>query len=223
MSYIKVNGLTIHEHAWEENLKNAYTKWHEDVTDDLIEFDGDLENNGMIHPNGYAGGWEVSLCNLEQLKNQFMRVRDRCRAIIEIGVHRNDERSQTHVFLNNKLPETKYFGIDIVDKSFLNDPSKNIFTIQSDSSHTDKIWEWIQSHGVTELDFIYIDGYHSINQVKRDWEFTRYMSSYGIVGFHDTTCHPGPKEFVRVLDRNKWIVEENVCPDDWGIGFAWKK
>jgi hypothetical protein len=223
MTYIKVNGLTIHEHAWEENLKNAYTKWQEDTTDDLSEFDGELENNGMIHPSGYENIGGNSLCNIEQLTNQFMRVKDRCKAIIEIGVYRNGAYSFTNVFLNNKLPETKYFGIDIVDKSFLDNPSKNIFTIQSDSSHIDKIWEWIQSHGVTELDFIYLDGWHSINQVKRDWEFTRYLSSYGIVGFHDTTCHPGPKEFVRVLDRNKWIVEENVCPDDWGIGFAWKK
>lgn len=220
---MKVNGVTINEHMWDYNLDNVYTKWKEDLTDDLKAFDGDLENNGMKHPNGYAEGWEVSMCNLENLKDQFLRIRDRCKVIIEIGVHRNDDRSQTHVFLKNKLPETMYFGIDIVDKSFLNDPAKNIFTIQSDSSDTDTIWEWIQSHGVSEIDFFYIDGYHSINQVKRDWEFTRYLSSFGIVGFHDTTCHPGPKEFVRVLDRNKWVVEENVCPDDWGIGFAWKK
>jgi hypothetical protein len=219
---MKVNGIEIVEHRIEYNSDNVYTKWKEDLTEDLNDFDGHLENNGMIHPTSIVNGVEVSDCNLENLKQKFLKIKNKCKAILEIGVYRNNERSSTNIFLDNKLLTTKYFGVDIVDKSFLNNPANNIFTIQSDSSDTDRIWEWIRLHEIDQLDFIYIDGYHSIHQVKRDWEFTRYLSSYGIVGFHDTTCHPGPKEFVRALDKSKWYVEENLCPDDWGIGFASK-
>ena len=29
--------------------------------------------------------------------------------------------------------------------------------------------------------------------------------------------------FIKNLDKDKWDVTENCCPDDWGIGFAQSK
>ena len=150
-------------------------------------------------------------------------MRDSCKAILEIGICRNKKESFTYVFLDNKKDETIYVGIDLDDKSFLNDPDKNIWTIQGDSSSITEAMEIFKDLGITEFDFIFIDGYHSINQVLIDWEYTRCLSSNGIVGFHDTSAHPGPMNFVAALDRKIWNVEENLCTLDYGIGFAWKK
>ena len=80
-----------------------------------------------------------------------------------------------------------------------------------------------KTKGVIKIDFLFIDGWHTINQVKRDWEFTKFLSANGIVGFHDTSCHPGPKRFLEALDTEKWNVIPNTCPADWGIGFVWAK
>jgi len=56
-----------------------------------------------------------------------------------------------------------------------------------------------------------------------DWEYTELLSQDGIVGFHDTSAHPGPYWFMKNLNTEKWNVEENVCPADHGVGFASKK
>ena len=73
------------------------------------------------------------------------------------------------------------------------------------------------------FDIIFIDGLHSIHQVLKDWEYTNLLSDTGIVGLHDTSHHIGPFLFIRNLDKNKWDVIENACPQDYGIGFATKK
>jgi hypothetical protein len=200
-----------------------HTQWQQDLTNDLSVHDGEQENNGMVHPWGGCTWEEFTQDNRNALKENFLKVRDNCQAIVEIGVCRNGGNSSTHILLDNKLPETIYVGIDIEDKSFLNNPEKNIYTIKNDSSDFDANWAQMQAWGVKEFGFIFIDGWHSINQVKRDWEYSRYLSTNGIVGFHDTTCHPGPKQFVHALDTSKWQVVENVCPQDWGIGFAQKR
>lgn len=204
-------------------------KWEQDLIKDIRTHgprdNDDGNNHGLItretrhtYPHD-----EFTDCNRNCLLDKFLKVKDRCRAILEIGVCRNSDKSSTYVFLNNKLDSTKYVGIDIENKSFLNNAEKNIFTIQNSSSHVDSNIEKIKSFGIDEFDFIFIDGWHSINQVLLDWEYTRILSNSGIVGFHDTAEHPGPFLFVRNLNTQIWNVETNLCPDDWGIGFAWKK
>ena len=49
------------------------------------------------------------------------------------------------------------------------------------------------------------------------------LSDTGTVGLHDTSHHIGPFLFIRNLDKDKWDVIENACPQDYGIGFATKK
>ena len=229
-----VNGILIDKDQVDYNLANVYTKWQEDLTETLSEFDGEVEcivdpkSNIMVQPTGWTdmSGMEFTPNNRDALLERFSKVKNNCHAILEIGVHRpswNGACTSTSVFLSNKLTKTIYVGIDQEDKSQLNDLDNNVYTIRDNSSNFDYNWKRIQELGVTALDFIFIDGDHSINQVKRDWQYTQHLSPTGIVGFHDTTIHPGPKEFVRALDRNKWVVEENVCLGDWGIGFAWKK
>jgi hypothetical protein len=181
-------------------------------------------DSGIRHPNEHLWPWdEVTDANRNAIKERFLKVRDNCKAILEIGVCRNEKDSITHIFLDNKLPDTVYIGIDIDDKSFLNDPEKNIYTIQGDSSSITEAVEIFKDLGVTEFGFIFIDGWHSINQVLIDWEYTSMLSPTGIVGLHDVSSHPGPHYFINNINEEKWNVEKNVCPFDHGVGFAWRK
>lgn len=197
-------------------------KWIEDLVDDIRTFTPLDDQDGPDIP--VSSPVEVSDCNRASLTERFLRVRDNAKAILEIGVARNQHLSHTHCFLGNKRDDTIYVGIDLDDKSFLNNPSKNIHTIKGSSSDVDKNMEFCKSVGVTQFDFIFIDGWHSINQCLIDWEYSKWLSDDGIIGFHDTTAHPGPRRMMDAFNRNKWVVEGNVCTiNDYGIGFVWKK
>lgn len=170
----------------------------------------------------------MSQCNLWMLKDQFNLIKNSCKSILEIGVNHNatpTEMTSTKIFISNKLPETVYLGIDINDKSSLDDPTKNVHTLKCDSSNIDYVMNKASSIGITLFDFIFIDGWHSINQVMREWEYTKFLRPGGIVGFHDTAVHPGPNLFLKNLNRARWKVLENCCgfeKNDFGIGFAWQ-
>jgi hypothetical protein len=209
-------------------------KWETDLLKDIrTNTDYDDADGGVPHPLGYGHyineqghavyPEEVTDCNRQALLQQFMRVKDNAKAILEIGIGRNAEKSFAYVFFNTKKKDTYYVGLDIDDRSFLNDSSKKIYTIRNDSSNYEQNLSKFSEIGVEKFDFIFIDGWHSINQVLRDWEYTNLLAEGGIVGFHDTSCHPGPNAFINSLDPEKWVVEKNMCPNDWGIGFAWKK
>jgi hypothetical protein len=209
-------------------------KWEKDLIKDirtLTYFDD--QDGGVPHPLGYENAYdhegrmiypqEVTHCNRYHLLEQFNKVRDNCGAILEIGIGRNADESFAHVFFKNKKKDTVYIGLDIDDRSFLRSSENNIHTIQNDSSYYLENVDMFKKIGVNKFDFIFIDGWHSINQVLRDWEYTNLLSDRGIVGFHDTSCHPGPNNFIGALNKYDWEVIENCCPQDWGIGFAWKK
>jgi predicted O-methyltransferase YrrM len=201
-------------------------KWETDLLKDIrTHTDYDDVDVWDPHPQGYHKNSpvEVTDCNRHSLLQQFMRVRDSAKSILEIGIGRNAEQSFAYVFFNSKKKDTVYVGLDIDDRSFLNDSEKNIYTLVADSSDYDGNVSKFKELGVEKFDFIFIDGWHSINQVLRDWEYTNLLADGGIIGFHDTSCHPGPNAFINNLDPEKWVVEKNMCPNDWGIGFAWKK
>jgi hypothetical protein len=168
-------------------------------------------------------------CNLSSLKEQFYKIKNTCKCILEIGVDCNmtpTERTSTRVFLDNKNSDTFYFGLDINNKKYLDNSEKNIITIQENSSNIENVMKVINSYGIEKIDFLFIDGWHSINQVMKEWEYTKYISDNAIIGFHDTFMHPGPNLFLKYLDTEKWNVIENSCYNpgkDFGIGFVWKK
>lgn len=202
------------------------SKWQQDLVNDIRKGDGqdDVDFPDM-NDFQYTNWDEVTIEDRTALKEQFLKIRDNCRAILEIGISRNGTNSFTQVFLENKKDDTIYVGIDIDDKTYLNNLELNIHTIQSSSSNYDHCMNIIKSLGVVEFDFIFIDGWHSINQVLLDWEYTNILSTSGIVGLHDTAYHPGPKNFVKAVDTNKWNVVPNAIthPNDWGIGFITRK
>lgn len=209
-------------------------KWKEDLISDIRSFNSSDDSDwAYSHPKGYGfyvdeygnGIYptEMTYCNKYHLLEQFNKIKDNCAAILEIGIGRNSLESSAYVFFKNKKKETVYIGLDTDDRSFLNDSENNIFTIRNDSSNYNENILKFKDLGVQRFDFIFIDGWHSINQVLKDWEYTNLLSDNGIVAFHDTSSHPGPYRFINHLNRKKWEVLSNCCPEDYGIGFAWKK
>ncbi len=214
-------------------------KWEQDLTRDIRTFtdydDQDRFCDLLKHPNGYddfaikiggdpqKGYAEVTDCNRQALLFNFLRIKENCKSILEIGIGRNGKDSFSYIFTENKNKDTVYIGIDLDDRSFLNDEINNIHTFKSDSSDYSNNLKLFESLNVHSFDFIFIDGWHSINQVLRDWEYTNLLTDNGIVGFHDVSCHPGPYYFVKNLNRDKWLVGENCCPYDWGVSFVSKK
>jgi hypothetical protein len=169
---------------------------------------------------------EFSECNREALKESFMSIKDTCKIILEIGVNRNEGRSSTSVFLNNKNDDTYYIGVDIEDKSYLNNPEKRIHTIMSGSQNVLDVMMGIQKiTGIplneVVIDYLFIDGWHSVHQVLVDWEYSRAVKE-GIIGFHDVNHHPGPKRFINKLNTERFTIDKQ-CPLDWGIAFIRRK
>jgi len=193
-----------------------------------------FENNDTDYPwyhnNAGAGRYnqEFSIDNQEVLQMylfDLMKKKDK-NVIVEIGVNRNGYSiSSTSIIIDNKRDNDIYFGIDIEDKSSLNDDNKKIFTICSPSQDFDVIFSKFNELGINEIDMLIIDGYHSINQCYLEWEnYTKLLSCNGIVVMHDTNAHPGPYFLLKSINTDLYDVYKYFSDIvDWGIGVAVRK
>ena len=201
-------------------------QWEIDLVKD-IRLNSDLDDrDGLIAELGLKASGatvEFSEANHQALQKAIDSCSVPPKTFLEIGVCRNGEYSSTHTILKNVPVGGVYLGVDIADKSYLNNHQAGIHTMKTSSSNYDIIVSKLKSLGVETLDFIFIDGWHSINQVLIDWEYTKILSDGGVVAFHDTTSHPGPNQFVNNLDKTKWTVHENLCPLDNGLGYCYRK
>ena len=178
------------------------------------------------HPDRYIS---TSDCNVHALGKMLARLGMGCKSILEIGVDAAGaygSNSATALFRTMKPASCIYLGVDIDDKSYLDNEENRIHTVRTSSDNVRSVMSRAKQLGISTFDFIFIDGWHSINQVMKEWEYTKWLSPGGIVGFHDTATHPGPHLFVKHLNRTRWEVVENSCSfkrNDYGIGFAWRK
>jgi len=209
--------------------QNLFIKFKQDLVRDITLTNINTDQDSPIdHPVNLV---EVSECNLNALKKVFLPRIDSIDVILEIGVNRiirdgggtEEGKSFSALMTRSKKKSAKYFGIDVIDKTYMNDLENNVYLIHNDSSNYSTNLSFLKSHGVKKIDFLFIDGWHSINQVIRDWEYTNLLSDHGVVAFHDTNYHPGPKQFCSALNREKWNVDYHCLGDDWGIAFATKK
>lgn len=201
-------------------------KWKQDLIKDIRTH---TEKDNICGPVEYGSPFVeklkrprdngFSLCNHISLQKAIDACDTKPKYFLEIGVCRNGENSSTHTILKNVPEDGYFFGIDIEDKSYLNN-LKNVFTIKETSHNHKNIFNWIKSYGVNQIDFIHIDATHDINQVLNDWEYTKLLSPKGVVAFHDTTAHPGPYLFINSLNTDIWEVYPNLCPDDYGFGYC---
>ena len=149
------------------------------------------------------------------------------RTVFEIGVgikyFMDNGSASTSTLLKNLDAAGKYLGIDIQDSSHVNNPDKGIHTFIARSENVSEVREKMLTLGLDEIDFFFIDGWHSINQVLKEWEYTQFLSPGAVVGWHDTKAHPGPYLFLRNLDPDKWVSYPNLCPNDYGYGYCYRK
>ena len=195
--------------------------------------------NNPDHYNNLDGYWypsnagtktkDVSLDDQEVIHEYLQKALSQKEkiVIVEIGVHRaafDDEHSSTKVFLDNKRPQDIYIGIDIEEKKQLQDSSKNIFTLQARSEDKNTVLRFLKEHHVDKIDLFMIDGYHSINQVYKEWEYTELLSEDGMVLFHDTNGHPGPYFVLQSIDTDMYDVYKYFTDIlDYGMGVAVRK
>lgn len=146
--------------------------------------------------------------------------------IVEIGVDRSGsfDASSTGTLIKNKPKDCVYLGIDINDKSYLNDPKNNVYTIIIDSANRHEVYDYIKHLGCGDIDLMFVDGWHSVNQVLKEWEYWESISDKGIMIFHDTNCHPGPIAVLDAADEEFFDVEYFGRMElDWGIGVVKRK
>lgn len=202
---------------WQTDLiKDIRTFSNKDDIDDPIGF-GPPYDGLLKRPDPYQ---EFSETNHAALQLAIGACTPSPKYFLEIGVCRNFNKSSTYTILKNLPEDGIYLGVDLDDKSYLTTLRKGIHTIQASSSSYDIVLNKLQPLNINRLNFILIDGWHSINQLLLDWEYTRILSPGGVVGFHDVTAHPGPHAFINALDKNKWEVQPNLCPNDYGFGYC---
>ena len=187
--------------------------WQQDLTRDIRSHtEQDNEDRPMhyvdwAHTNEHAG--------VQAAKDFFKTIAPNVKTILEIGVN---EFGFTQTWTQLKNKDTIYIGVDMGDRSSINNIEHNIHTIRANSSDIADNIAKFKELGCEQFDFIYIDGWHSINQVLTDWEYTKLLAPNGYVGFHDTNHHPGPKGFISAIDQTRWQVQQ-LAPQatDWGF------
>lgn len=152
----------------------------------------------------------------------------RIQNVLEIGinVYKKPLLSTTRAILDNKQDSCVYLGVDINNKSAIDDSEKNIHTIMENSIFRNKIRQRMLEFGMSTIDLLLIDGDHSIKMSINDWCFSEFLSPFGIVIIHDTNVHSGPRALFDAIDEtsfNKELIGSEMKSGkfpDYGIGIA---
>lgn len=166
--------------------------------------------------------------NKEKLREELSRLGTNCKVILEIGLLKRDNDfndSAMKVILENKPEDCIYIGIDIRDITGRKNLEKNIHVLKGDSGEIEGVMKYINDLGVNKIDLLHIDGFHSVNQVNKDWRYAEFLSEHGSVILHDTACHPGPSELIKAIDEDMFEVNSffHDVPNDWGITIVRRK
>lgn len=167
---------------------------------------------------------EFSPANQEVLRQALLKVHDP-RCIVEIGVQRNPlPESSTGILLQNKPRGCVFIGIDIEDKSHLADPAAGVYTLKMDSADRARVFALMDELNRPHIDFLFIDGWHSVKQCMADWRYVERLAPEGVVVLHDTNVHPGPVTLFDAIDENQF-EKVKYCTDgfDWGISVVTRR
>ena len=132
--------------------------------------------------------------------------------VVEIGVRRGHQR-----MFYKELLGADYTGIDIVKK-------EGDDYILGDSGKTETFKTLASRLKGRRIDLLFIDGNHTYEALKRDWELYRPITSC-IVAIHDILWS-GVKKFWGELCESKYQVVEFKCPQrehnnkDDGLGVV---
>lgn len=228
--YTFIDHIVVEDHVYFQKtptdipgLSCKYGFIEEKLNNEQLPFYPCNANSGYVNEENVS---EFSKDNQEILEKHLLDLINKKPKIIilEIGISTDIENSSTSVFLKNKRESDIYIGVDVKDMSFMNDTDKNIHTIMNNAENIDNVIEYLLGINVNNIDVLMIDGYHSINQIYKEWEYTKYLNNNGIVILHDTNAHPGPYFLTKSINTNLYDVYK-YCNDvvDYGIVIAVKK
>ena len=183
----------------------------------------DIDNDQDMPPYGWVSSVEVTDCNLQVVREVVNELGKNLKAAMEIGVNRNGERSMSRIIMDERPEGSFYLGVDIEDKSYLNNESTNTWTIQANSHDQEKIRGFIHSKGIKKLDLLFIDGWHSINTCVNDWLYTDLLTDHGVVMLHDTNSHPGPVGLFEAINEDLYDKQRYCLDNDFGIAVVRRK
>jgi len=164
--------------------------------------------------------FEKEVLSMEDNLNSYLEVGMSRFLSGDPGIEQLTGTSSTEIINRLKKKSCTYIGIDI-NEHFLSvkSPEENRHVYLGDSGNKSFIDNIMKERGLTELDFIFLDGWHSVGKILEEWEWvTQYLRVGGIVGFHDICYHPGPHLLWRAL--NETCFEKRELNYHWGIGFA---
>jgi hypothetical protein len=153
------------------------------------------------------------------------------KVIVEIGVHAphgEPHLSSTQVLNYNKDPDAVYIGLD-KDMNELKHRTvmgmaANVHLILGDSRDRYKVYSVMDGLGLDTIDCLFIDGYHSVDQVINDWRYVERLSPDGVVAMHDTNVHPGPVTIYDAIDEKYFDKRKyGGGQRDWGISVFRRK
>ena len=159
----------------------------------------------------------------EALTYAYSKLTSPPKLIVEIGVNRSEsyEVSSTSTLLKLKPQECMYIGIDLDDKSKINSIENNVFTLRNDSADYQMLYKMMEWYGHEQIDFMFVDGWHSVNQVIKEWKYWEKMIPNGVMVFHDTNYHPGPVALLDAVDESIFDIKLfNRDEDDAGVAYV---
>ncbi|QKY22030.1 class I SAM-dependent methyltransferase (plasmid) [Halolamina sp. CBA1230] len=97
-------------------------------------------------------------------------------------------------------------------------PSKNMDFVRTDS-HQSATYDEVSDLVDDGIDFLFIDGDHTYEGVKQDFEmYSELVSEGGIIALHDIATHPNDEEVVKRRRQNVEDIEERHL--SWGEGHS---
>ena len=157
--------------------------------------------------------------NIQVVLDAIKSLGSNLQAIMEIGVDHSNSKSLSNILMKNKPKTCFYLGIDLDDKSYLNDVTNNIFTLQCNSHDQYSIRKYLTSKNIQKLDLIFIDGWHSVNTTVNDWSYVNLLSNHGLVIVHDSNTHPGDIALCEAIDTDIFDVTRYCFGNDAGIAI----
>jgi len=170
--------------------------------------------------------YEMTHMNIKQLYSVLKNYVSSDGLIVEIGVWRDPNSPNpvsSSLFIYEKNDICSYLGIDIEDRSYILNLKPNIHFLQTDSSNFDIIKNYIDTNIKKEIDFLFIDGLHTVEQVKKELALINLVKKGGVIGFHDISAHAGPNMWMEAFDPMMFDIYKFRDTVDWGIGFLIKK
>lgn len=157
----------------------------------------------------------------QALEYAYSKLPHEPKLIVEIGVDACGGVASTDTLLRIKPNDCFYVGIDVNSKTHLNSIEKSIFTLQTDSANHEELYKFMDWYGFEQIDFMFVDGWHSINQVLKEWRYWEKMIPNGVMAFHDTNYHPGPVALLDAIDTEMFSVDWFGRGEaDWGVGVV---